>query len=384
MTLYLDVSAAVNVPAGLGRYSRSLTLAMLPYLEEAPSLFYNWIEGRSQLVAGLEHCPQKSIRLGYKPWRMAVWAGQMAHLSFKRWTPNASLFHAMEHLLMPLRGVPSVMTVHDLIFKLFPEHHKRLNYIFLNRAMPLFVKRADAIIAVSEASKRDLVEHYGTDPAKITVVYEAAASDFAAPSPADIQRVRAQYQLPEQFLLAVGTIEPRKNYGRLLEALAILRAKYPDLKLVLVGSKGWLYEGFFQKIDDLKMGEQVIFPGYVPDVDLPAFYGAAEVAVMPSVYEGFGLPVLEALACGTPVASSHAASLPELGGDAVQYFDPLNVEEMAAVLDKILDDAALQAQMREVGLRQAALFSWDRAARETLAVYQQLTPQLKVDLSRLP
>ncbi len=373
-TLYLDISAGVNVQAGLGRYCRSLTTAMLPYLHEPPTLFYNRIKGRTQPIPGLENCPESSVGIGYKPWRMAVWMGQLTRLSFKRLVPGATLFHAMEHLLLPLRGVPTVLTVHDLIFKLFPEHHKRLNHLFLNNAMPLFVRRADAIITISEASKHDLIEHYQVLPDKITVIYEAAAPNFTAPTQQDIERVRRQYQLPEQFLLVVGTIEPRKNYSRLLDALMRLRDKHKDLKLVVVGSKGWLFEDFFQRIEELHAEDYVIFPGYVPDADLPAVYGAATIAVMASVYEGFGLPVLEAMACGTPVVSSNAASLPELGGDVARYFDPLNVDEMTATLDTVLNDESLRHTMGKHGPSRAATFSWDRAARETIAVYNQLAP----------
>jgi glycosyltransferase involved in cell wall biosynthesis len=276
---------------------------------------------------------------------------------------------------MPLRGVPTVLTVHDLIFKLFPEHHKKLNHIFLNQAMPLFVQRADAIITISESSKRDLIEHYGTPEDKITVIYEAAAPNFAAPSDEDIQRVRHTYHLPEQFLVVVGAIEPRKNYSRLLEALMRLREKHRDLKLVVVGSKGWLFEDFFQTIDMLKANDYVIFPGYIPDEDLPAVYGAATVAVMASVYEGFGLPVLEAMASHTPVVCSNTSSLPELGGNAAQYFDPMNIDDIVVVLDRVVADETLQTEMVKRGITQASKFSWDRAARETLAVYNQLTTQ---------
>ena len=373
MTVYLDVSAGVNVSSGLGRYSRSLTRSLLPYLDEPPTLFYNRIKGRSQPIQGLERCPEKIVRLGYKPWRMAAWIGQLAHLPFNRLVPNATLFHGMEHLLIPLRGVPTVLTVHDLIFKLFPEHHKKLNHIFLNRAMPLFVKRADAIITISESSKRDLMEHYRTPEDKITVIYEAAAPNFEAPSAEEIHRVRQTYHLPEQFLIVVGAIEPRKNYSRLVETLMRLREKHRDLKLVVVGSKGWLFEEFFEKIDTLKANDHVIFPGYIPDEDLSAVYGAATIAVMASVYEGFGLPVLEAMASHTPVVCSNTSSLPELGGDAAQYFDPMNIDEMIATLEKVLGDETLQKEMVKRGIVQASKFSWDRAARETLAIYNQLS-----------
>lgn len=378
MTLVLDVSAGVNVPAGLGRYSRSLAQAMLPYLEEPPTLFYNVIRGRTQPIEGLEHLPQKIINRGYKPWRMQVWLGQLLGIDFKRLVPGVRLFHAMEHLLMPLHDVPTVLTVHDIIFKLFPEHHKRLNKIFLNQAMPLFVKRADRVITISESSKRDLMEHYGTPAEKIRVIYEAAAPNFMAPSAEQVAAARQRYGLPAQFLLVVGAIEPRKNYSRLVEALVNLREKYPDLHLVVVGSKGWLYEGFFRRIEELRAREQVIFPGYVPDEDLAAVYGAATVAVMASVYEGFGLPVLEAMACGTPVVCSQTSSLPELGGEVARYFDPHDVEAMTVALDTVLGDASLQQKMSDQGPARAAQFSWERAARETIAVYQELYPELAI------
>lgn len=376
MTLYLDVSAGVNVPAGLGRYSRSLTYALLPHLEKPPALFYNYIEGRTTPIPNLQELPTTRVKLGYKAWRMAVWTGQMTGRDFRRLLPGITIFHAMEHLLMPLNGrpkVPTVMTVHDLIFKLFPEHHKKLNYLFLNRAMPLFVQKADAIITISEASKRDLIEHYGTPAEKITVIYEAADDHFQPPALEEIQAARAKYQLPEQFLLVVGSIEPRKNYSRLIEALMILRQKHPDLKLVVVGSKGWLYEPFFQRIEELKAGEHVIFPGYVPDEDLPAVYGAATITLMASVYEGFGLPILEAMACGSPVVCSQTSSLPELGGSAAHYFEPTDIDSMAAALDSVLGDPSLQEKMREKGLQQVSQFSWERAATETLGVYEKIS-----------
>ncbi|NJL93828.1 MAG: glycosyltransferase family 4 protein [Anaerolineae bacterium] len=370
MRVTLDFSAGVNVPAGLGRYARSLTHALLPHL--SPQLFYNVIPGRSQLPAEFSHLRRSTLRVGYKPWRMAVWAGQMMHLPFNRLLPETDLFHATEHLLLPLDGLPSVMTVHDLIFKLFPEHHKRLNYWFLNGAMPLFVKRADAIITISEATRRDLISHYGTPPEKITVIYEAAAPQFRPPTPAQVEAARARYSLPERFVLLVGTIEPRKNYARLLEALVEVRRALPNLHLVVVGSKGWLYEPFFAQIEALGAPGWVHFPGFVPDADLPAVYGAASVLAMPSLYEGFGLPILEAMACGVPVVSSQAASLPELGGEAARYFNPLDTEQMADALLAVLRNAEEHAAMRAAGPPQAARFSWERTAHETLALYQRV------------
>ena len=237
--------------------------------------------------------------------------------------------------------------------------------------MPLFVKRADAIITISEASKRDLIEFYNTPPEKITVIYEAAAENFTKPTANDFAAVRKRYDLPEQFLLVVGTIEPRKNYSRLVKAFMVLRQTHPDLKLVVVGSKGWLFEDFFDTIATENATEYVIFPGYVPDEDLAAVYGAATVLVMASVFEGFGLPVLEAMACGTPVASSNAGSLPELGGDVAQYFDPHDLDSMINAIRTTLEDSNMRLRMQQEGPKRAAQFSWERNAIETLQVYQQ-------------
>jgi len=370
MNITIDISPAVNGAAGLGRYASALVEAMLPY--EQPKVFYNRIQGRSQTPPALAHLPAHTVKRGYKNWRSWVFAGQLTGMAFDSFIPDTDIFHATEHLLMPLEHVKTVLTVHDLIFKLYPQHHKRLNYWYLNLAMPLYVKRADAIIAISEATRRDLIEHYHTPPEKITVIYEAAAPHFQPATAEQIAAVRQKYQLPEQFLLVVGTIEPRKNYTRLLEALALLREQYRQLALVVVGSRGWLYEPFLQRIAELKAENWVVFPGYVPDDELSALYGAARLLVMPSVYEGFGLPILEAMACGTAVASSNAASLPELGGDVAAYFDPYSVEDMAATISRLLADDLRREMMRQAGVKRAALFSWDRAAQETLALYKRL------------
>jgi glycosyltransferase involved in cell wall biosynthesis len=371
MPIYVDVSAAVHRRAGLGRYAESLVRALARNDPDRWGLFYNRAR-QCHPLTGLENLPSRTISAGYKPWRMAVYLGQVLGIGFDRLLPDGQLFHATEHLLPPFRRIPTVLTVHDLIYRLFPEHHKPLNYHYLNRAMPLYCRRADAIIAISESTRRDLIAHYRVDPAKVTVVYEAAAPHFR-PAPADqLQIVRTRYALPDRFLIHVGTLEPRKNLIRLLEALHILRREAIEIPVILVGATGWLYQGFFHRLKELQLKNTVRLLGYVPDEDLPTLYSAATACVVPSVYEGFGLPVLEAMACGTPVVCSSASSLPELGGDAARYFDPLNVEEMATVLRQIWQDDTLRSEMSAAGLAQSGRFSWDRAAAETIAVYDRV------------
>lgn len=371
MPIYVDVSPAVHARAGLGRYAGSLARALSDQDPERFALFYNR-RGGAQPPATLAALPARTVRAGYKPWRMAVWMGQLAGVGFDRLVPGAELFHATEHLLIPLRGVPTVLTVHDMIFKLFPKHQKRLNYWYLNAAMPLYCRRASAIVTVSESSKRDIVAHYGLDPAKVTVIHEAASAEFQPAPQAAVDGARRRYGLPDRFLIHVGTIEPRKNLTRLVEALQRLRGQGLAVPLVVVGAKGWLYDDFFRRLEGLAVRDAVHFPGYLPAADLPLLYSAAVAAVVPSVYEGFGLPVLESMACGTPVICSRASSLPEIGGGAARYFDAYDVEAMAAALRDVWTQADLRAEMRRQGLARAAGFSWQRAARETMDVYDSL------------
>jgi len=288
------------------------------------------------------------------------------------WCRRPTLFHATEHLLPPFRGVPTVLTVHDLIFERLPEHHKPLNRFYLRRAMPLYCRRADALIAISECTRADLVALYGVDPARVTVIPEAAAPHFRPPAPEAVAAARARYRLPARYALTVGTIEPRKNLPALLAACRPLLADGLLDGLVIVGSRGWLTEGFDRALAAFPLRERILLPGYVADADLPAVYGGAAVAVQPSLYEGFGLPVLEAMACGCPVCASGTTSLPEVGGRAARYFDPRDVPAISRAVREVLEDRDLAAAMRAAGLARAAGFSWRRTALETFAVYDRL------------
>ena len=372
MRVSIDVSPAVNGKAGLGRYAHTLALTIANLFPEQVHFFSN-ITSDAHWPESLADFPRTSVNASYKTWRMAVLLGQFTQFGWERYLPGSDVFHATEHLLLPLRKTPTILTVHDLIYRLYPEHHKKLNYWYLNLAMPLYCKRADHIIAVSHSTKNDLIEHYNISADKITVVYEAAAPHFTPQSTKDIEQVRQTYQLPERYLVTLGTIEPRKNYAKLVHALAILREKDPELKLVIIGSKGWLTERFYSALVEHKQRDAVILPGYVPDEVLPAMLAGATVAVVPSLYEGFGLPVLEAMACGVPVACSRTSSLGEIAGEAALTFDPENLEELTSVIQQLLDDPELAQSLGSKGIERAGTFSWERAARETWAVYEKVS-----------
>jgi glycosyltransferase involved in cell wall biosynthesis len=371
VTTYIDVSAAVHGRAGLGRYAENLARALIAKDSERFALFFNHSRDANPLT-GLDKIPMRTVRAGYKPWRMAVWLGQLVGLGFDRLLPDADLYHATEHLLMPLRRVPTVLTVHDLIFRLFPQYHKPLNYRYLNAAMPLYCRRASGSIAVSQGTKNDLVRLYNIDPSKISVVHEAAAPHFTPAASEHVAQVRTRYRLPDHYLLHVGTIEPRKNLSLLLDALQRLQNAGENIHLVLVGNKGWLYQGFFERMEELGIEGAVQLLGYVPDADLPAIYSGARLVVVPSLYEGFGLPVLEAMACGVPVTCSQVSSLPEVGGDAVRYFDATDAAAMADTILTVWRDQDLRHEMSQQGLDHAGKYSWQQTANKTLSVYEKI------------
>jgi glycosyltransferase involved in cell wall biosynthesis len=369
--IYVDISAAVHRRAGLGRYAESLTRALVAQDADRYGVFYNRERG-IQPLPGLEWLPARTVGLGYKPWRMAVWLGQLGRVGLDRLLPGAELFHATEHLLPPLRSIPTVLTVHDLIFRHLPMHHKPLNRSYLNVTMPLYCRRATHVIAVSECTRRDLIAAYDLPEDKVTVVHEAAAPRFRPQPPEAVAAVRSRYGLPDRYLLFVGTIEPRKNLACLLAVFETIHAEGLSDGLVIVGRRGWLYDDFFARIDRSPVRDAVLFPGYVADDDLPAVYAGSQGLVFPSLYEGFGLPVLEAMACGTPVVASNASSLPEIGGDAALYADPLDVESMTDAVRRLQCDTERREHLRARGLERAAKFSWGRAAARTRGVYERL------------
>ena len=278
------------------------------------------------------------------------------------------------HVLPIVHPPRSVVTIHDLGYLYFPRTYRALDRLYLDLSTRYNARAAVHIIADSQATKRDLMERYGVDPAKITVVYPGYDEEAFQPvrGREAIEAVKARYSIAGDYILFVGTIQPRKNLVRLMEAFSLLKRQAADLQLVIAGKKGWLYEAIFRRVEELGLEGQVVFTGYVAEEDLPALFSGARLFVFPSLYEGFGLPVLEAMACGVPVVCSNASSLSEVAGDAALLFDPLDVEGMAAAMERVLGDERLRAELVERGLKRAREFSWERCARETLAVLESV------------
>jgi glycosyltransferase involved in cell wall biosynthesis len=371
VTVCVDVSPAAQERAGLGRYAGALTEALVA--RGVPvTAFLNHPSG-SRLRSPLHELPTITARLPAKRWRLRAASSYFGGPSLDRIFPGVGLFHATDHLLPKLTRARSVFTLHDIAYLSFPEHHLPRNRFYLRTMMPRFLRRADRIIAVSESTRRDALRSYPIDPEKIVVIPEGVEPRFRPDVPPDdLIRVRRRYALPERFVLSVGTIEPRKNYPTLVEAYAALRSRHPQVGLVIAGSRGWLYERFFEQVRSLGLGESVVFTDHVADEDMPALLNAAEVFAFPSEFEGFGLPPLEAMACGLPVACSNAASLPEVVGDAGLLLSPRDVGAWVGALDRLLGDAPLRADLRAKGLARARRFSWDTAAERTLEVYRSV------------
>ena len=364
MRIGIDARLVYYSQAGIGQYILHLVDGLSKVDQENE---YVLLQSRKDDTTILE---QTNFR------RVSLWTP--SHHRLERYSLNVELMrlgldvlHSPDFIPPHRPSCKSVITVHDLAFLLYPHFLTRESaryYGHIDQA----VRWTDHIISVSESTKRDTIEHLGVPEDKITVVYEAASPIFR---PVDLEEAREQVQnrhgIETPFVLFVSTIEPRKNVPSLLRAIwQLIECYKEDVSLVLAGGKGWLFEDAFAVVEELQLDKRVHFVGRVSSEDLLYLYNAAEMLAHPAFYEGFGLPPLEAMACGLPVVVSDVASLPEVVGDAGLLVDPHNVDELTVAMWRVLNDAELRQEMREKGLRQAERFSWERAARETLDIYR--------------
>jgi glycosyltransferase involved in cell wall biosynthesis len=304
---------------------------------------------------------------------------------------DVSVGHFTNSVAPLLSPCPTVITIHDMTLWLLPKYHNGLRLLSMRPFIPVAARQAAAIVAVSRATKEDVVRILRVPPEKVHVIYEAPAASF---HPMDeetaLNTVRQGRSpegaplrgLPERFALYVGTIEPRKNLVRLLHAFAQLwHGGVVPHKLVFVGQRGWKDEPVFRAVEKLELQQAVLFLGYVPREILIALYNLAEALVFPSLYEGFGLPVVEAMACGTPVITSRNGSLDEISGEAAEFVEPTSIESIAEALRRVLNDPARQVELSHQGLAQSSRYSWAVAAEQTRAVYRQVTSSLNMGVS---
>lgn len=305
-----------------------------------------------------------------RPQARILWEQLVAPLACAR--AGVQLLHSTAYVQPLLCPTRSVVTIHDLSFILMPETFKRGNQLYLSALTRISARRADRVIAVSENTRQDVIRLLGVTPSKVEVVHHGIEPEFRPIEPSVVEGFRRRRGLPDRYVLHLGTLEPRKNLPTLLRAFAQARREYGlSHELVLGGGKGWGYQQIFDLVDSLGLKGKVHFPGFVPLAELPLWYNGASLFAYPSRYEGFGMPPLEAMACGTPVLTSSRSSLPEVLGGAGLLVDPDSVPALADELGRVLGDEARLADLRERGLRRAATFSWNETARRTVRIYRQ-------------
>jgi glycosyltransferase involved in cell wall biosynthesis len=382
--LAIDYTPAVRQRAGIGRLVRGQIQALL----SLPIPFDVRLFVVGSLTAAERH--EAEIATGLPIHSTPMSERNMVRLWHRLGSPVPSvdrflggvsgvrpdLLHATDFVLPPTRARRTLVTVHDLAFLFYPNAAMPGLQRYLNVVVPRSVRRADHLLADSHNTAKDLHEQWQVDPATITVVQGGVDHEHFQPvtDAVEIARVRSQYGLGDApYIFALSRLEPRKNFVRLIEAFARARADARLLhNLVIGGGKGWLYDEIFARVQELGVTECVHFPGFIADGDLPALFSGAEFFAYPSLYEGFGLPIVEALACGVAVLTANNSCLPEAGGSGAIYVNALDTEEMAAAIVRLATDRTLRTDLAAAGIQHAAHFTWQRSAQQLLDAYRKL------------
>lgn len=360
-----------RAPTGIGRYAVDL-LCALATLPDAPTLVLLSTEASDPqgLWSQFEHYPLPGCRR--LPALLSV--GNVAlSQAIRRY--QLDIVHdpnGIAPFLGPAMGARRIVTLHDAFAFVCPEMHNWLDNWRYRSMLPTALRCSDAVISVSEASRRDLLHTLGLAPTQVHVIAEGVAPCFQPVAPECSQPVLERYGITRPYILYLGALNARKNIARLLEAFAQVHLRHPQFTLVLGGKPQWKTASISTTLRQLDLGDAVQFIGYVADADLPALYSAATLFVFPSLYEGFGLPPLEAMACGTPVIAANATALPEVLGSAALLVDPYDVAAISAAMDRALSDPKLRADLRRRGFERVSYFTWQRTASATYALYQQV------------
>jgi glycosyltransferase involved in cell wall biosynthesis len=375
----IDFTSAVRERAGIGRYARELMRALARLDRENRYILLVPRDAYAELLRYDWPSNFKIVRAPFtERYLAALWHKFRVPLFVEMFIGALDVFYAPGFLLAPTRARRAFVTIHDLSYVRLPECFPAPLLTYLNRQVPHALKRADLILADADSTRRDVNDVYSVPLEKIKTLYAGVDPRFN-PNVSSESRARVRdLTRGKPYLLSVSTIQPRKNYARLIEAFAQLlksqisnsnlhaKRLISNFQLVISGARGWMFDEVFQTVERLNLRERVIFPDFVSDDDLPALYADAALFVYPSLYEGFGLPVAEAMACGAPVVCSNASSLPEVAGDAVLYFDPRDVDAMVDAMQRALADESLRNDLRARGFVQSKKFSWDTAARALL------------------
>lgn len=367
MRIGYDITPIGDQQSGVGNY----TLYLLNHLTEVDASHeYLLLTHRTNRPPGLPVSANCRAVVRQFPNRM-LWMQCALPGTLRR--SQAQVCHYTNSIAPLFSPCPYVVTIHDMTLSLLPGYHRWRKQILVRPLIPLVARRAQQIITVSQSARQDIIRLLHVPAERVVVIPEAAAPLFRPAGMAEQQRVRAAYGLHTPYVLYVGTLEPRKNLVRLIRAWYDLRRRgvIPQ-RLVIVGARGWQYQPIYREVQALGCADDILFTGHVPSNDLPGLYSAADAFAFPSLYEGFGLPVVEAMACGTPVLTSDTPALAEVAGAAALRVDAQHTAAIRAGLERLLTDSALHADLRQRGLQRADSFSWRTTALQTLQVYYQV------------
>ena len=378
MRIGIDITPAVNQPnTGIGRYTQRLVEHIASLEPAYDYCLVHSSNGKAQnplheKLAG-HNISSRRIAHSKRQTRTLWLLSHKLHFGVDPSLGKLDLFHATDTCGPYLNNIGLVSTVHDIAFFSLPDTASPLNRYYLRSTIQASLKRSARVIAVSNSTKRDLIRLFDVPEEKIRVVHPGIDESFIPVAPNLLEEIRAKYSLTSPFILFVGAIEPRKNLASLIAVYnALVRESLINHSLVIAGARGWSSEPIFKLVQELGMDGKVIFTGEVAEEELPALYSAADLFVFPSLYEGFGFPPLEAMACGTPTIVSDVSSLPEIVGDAALKVTPQKHKELAETIRAVLENYTLQHELVAKGLQQAKKFSWKKTAKETLNVYQEV------------
>jgi glycosyltransferase involved in cell wall biosynthesis len=383
--VYLDCQPVIKTKTGIGWYTHEIAKELLNLEQDQYEFLgcsFDFLN-RNQAEKVIKSLGFKDISVHsafpFNVYRM-IWNN--ISVSYNHFFPKCDIYHFFNYTVPPKVNGKVIANIYDTVFKIFPETMKKRNLYFLEREIKNSVNNADIILTIGESAKNDIINNLDVAEEKIRIAPPAINQDsyrmfhqqeketFVMQQ---IKIIRKKYQLPEKYIMYLGTVEPRKNVKAVFHAYSILPPRIrQEVKLVIAGGRGWQSSEIYQLPVNLKIEEDVIFTGYIDEEEKPYLYHSAEVFVFPSLYEGFGMPVLEALAAGAPVITSKFYSMPEAGGDAAYYIDPEDYEELAYAIEKIISDESKKDEMIIKGYQHSKGFTWEKSAEVIINIYNEI------------